>query len=224
MAGSGAAAWKDIARRLLLGGATVERRQALEAAEGELASGGAGAELAADVERHVLGAARQTAGRAARNVEGEVLMYADNITGSIERAISETDRRRKIQVAYNKEHKITPQWARRLAQRFLQTGQVPQARPCGRTPIPITAKEIEAVSEAYEIYHAGAVRLKKIMASQMKVDMSKRRIHQILRQLKLAKRSYKKSKRRKWVRFERYNSNSLWHTDWTKIGRLWQLP
>jgi excinuclease ABC subunit B len=50
----------------------------------------------------------QTIGRAARNVEGEVLMYADNITGSIERAIKETDRRRKIQVAYNKEHHITP--------------------------------------------------------------------------------------------------------------------
>jgi putative transposase len=122
-----------------------------------------------------------------------------------------------------KEHKITPQWARRLAQRFRQTGQVPQARPCGRTPTPITAKEIEAVSEAYEIYHSGAVRLKKIMASQMQVEMSKRRIHQILRKLKLARRSYKKSKRRKWVRFERYNSNSLWHTDWTKIGRLWLI-
>ena len=50
----------------------------------------------------------QTIGRAARNVEGKAILYADKITGSIERAIGETDRRREIQNKYNKEHKITP--------------------------------------------------------------------------------------------------------------------
>jgi excinuclease ABC subunit B len=50
----------------------------------------------------------QTIGRAARNVEGKVILYADVMTGSLERAIGETNRRRAIQVAHNKKHGITP--------------------------------------------------------------------------------------------------------------------
>ncbi|HUO56125.1 MAG TPA: excinuclease ABC subunit UvrB, partial [Candidatus Paceibacterota bacterium] len=50
----------------------------------------------------------QTIGRAARNVNGRVILYADQMTGSLERAIGETNRRRAIQQAYNKDHHITP--------------------------------------------------------------------------------------------------------------------
>ena len=55
----------------------------------------------------------QTIGRAARNTEGRVIMYADELTESMEKAISETNRRRKLQEKYNKEHNITPQTIRK---------------------------------------------------------------------------------------------------------------
>ncbi len=51
----------------------------------------------------------QTIGRAARNAEGMVIMYADSVTNSMERAITETERRRKLQIQHNKDHGITPQ-------------------------------------------------------------------------------------------------------------------
>jgi len=55
----------------------------------------------------------QTIGRAARNVSGRVILYADKVTGSMKRAIDETNRRRKIQLDYNKKHRITPKTIRK---------------------------------------------------------------------------------------------------------------
>lgn len=63
----------------------------------------------------------QTIGRAARNAEGRVIMYADVITDSMRRALSETNRRREIQEAYNKKHGITPQTIKKKVHDLIRT-------------------------------------------------------------------------------------------------------
>jgi excinuclease ABC subunit B len=61
----------------------------------------------------------QTFGRAARNVNGEVILYADKMTGAMDQAILETDRRRKIQEEYNRVHGITPQTVKKSVRNIL---------------------------------------------------------------------------------------------------------
>ncbi|WZL82207.1 excinuclease ABC subunit UvrB [Vallitaleaceae bacterium 9-2] len=70
----------------------------------------------------------QTVGRAARNSEGRVIMYADKITGSMERAITETNRRRQIQQEYNEEHNITPQTIKKAVRELIAISKVAESK------------------------------------------------------------------------------------------------
>ncbi len=75
----------------------------------------------------------QTIGRTARNVNGRAILYADNMTGSMERAIAETDRRRAKQVAHNEAHGITPQTIRKQVTDVMEGARAPAAGATRKT-------------------------------------------------------------------------------------------
>ena len=103
----------------------------------------------------------QTIGRAARNVEGRVILYADRITGSMERAMRETDRRREKQHAYNIAHDITPETVKKNVADVLDglwKGDTDQAR--------ITTKVDKAMVGANLAAHLDALRLQMRKAAE----------------------------------------------------------
>jgi len=71
----------------------------------------------------------QTIGRAARNLNGKAILYADKITNSMQRAIAETDRRREKQILFNKQHNITPIGIQKAINDILETHQETVERP-----------------------------------------------------------------------------------------------
>ena len=90
----------------------------------------------------------QTIGRAARNVDGRVIMYADRITGSMERALAETNRRRGKQIAYNEKHNITPQTVKKNVEDILAglyKGDTDMSRVTATVDTPKAGANMQAV-------------------------------------------------------------------------------
>jgi excinuclease ABC subunit B len=96
----------------------------------------------------------QTIGRAARNSEGRVIMYADRMTGSMERAIGETNRRREKQIAYNVKHGITPETVKKNVEDVLAglwQGDTDQARITTKVGKPMVGQNLAAHLDALRV-------------------------------------------------------------------------
>jgi excinuclease ABC subunit B len=111
----------------------------------------------------------QTAGRAARNKAGEVILYADEITDSIRRAVQETERRRKIQLEYNEKHGITPETIHKTREEIMRVTAFADARTSA--PEKSAEVEIDAVAKLeYEDRLRSLERMMKQAAKELQFE------------------------------------------------------
>lgn len=108
----------------------------------------------------------QTVGRAARNVNGRVIMYADKMTGSMQRTIDETNRRREKQMAYNIEHNITPTQIKRSTESIMSSTSVADVRK--PTPKAYVEKEELSVAADPVVQYMGKEQLQKMISTTRK--------------------------------------------------------
>lgn len=103
----------------------------------------------------------QTIGRAARNTEGKVIMYADELTESMEKAIHETNRRRKIQMEYNKEHGITPQTIKKSVREVIKASIIEDMKSEYKIEKDIDTEELISKLTDEMLAHAASMEFEK---------------------------------------------------------------
>ncbi len=104
----------------------------------------------------------QIAGRAARNAAGKVILYADEITDAMRKAIAETERRRRIQLEYNRRHGITPKTIKKSVQDVLKTTEVADEAEVGEDHLEEVRREIEGIIRTFPRIEAAEILARKM--------------------------------------------------------------
>ncbi len=113
---------------------------------------------------------------------------------------------------------VSEVWVKKLWRRYRLDGAMPELRRPGRKPIEISEEEKVRIVKAYNEHGVCAIILEHI------IRIPHNRIHRVLREMGLAMEEPKKRVKKKWIRYERTYSNSLWHTDWKLLeGKGWLI-
>jgi Helicase subunit of the DNA excision repair complex len=112
----------------------------------------------------------QTAGRAARNINGYVIMYADTITDSMQRTIDETNRRREKQLQYNQEHNILPQQIKKTSKGIFTNQSLAKEYAYTESEIGLVADPVVEYMTKPEIHNAIALAKQQMEDAAKKLD------------------------------------------------------
>jgi putative transposase len=113
--------------------------------------------------------------------------------------------------------KVSVRRVQRLWSSYRANGIVPELGRPGRKRVEPSGAELRMIAKAYREHEVGAVMLERIIDVIYATHVPHNRIHRALKSMGLARDEPRKHVRKKWVRYERRYSNSLWHTDWTLI-------
>jgi putative transposase len=115
---------------------------------------------------------------------------------------------------------ISKRRVQKLWSAYRTTGAVPQLKRPGRKRVETTDQEKAIIGKAYARYEVNALTLERVIGVEYGMHIPHNRIHAVLKSLGLARDEPRKQVRKKWIRYERRYSNSLWHTDWTLIDGM----
>src|SRR3989454_10387987 len=119
---------------------------------------------------------------------------------------------------------VSERRVQRLWSAYRATGEVPSLKIPGRKHVEATDQEKGIIGKAYARYEVNALTLERVIEVDYGTNIPHNRIHAVLKSMGLARDEPRKQVRKKWIRYERKYSNSLWHTDWTLIeGMGWLI-